>query len=411
MKKLVGFLVVVAVIVGGGYAALGLRGTSKQFYDAPALLMNSKGTVEVAHGGGVYSAASTGMVKTGDGIRTGADGVVVIRFPNGSASALGPSSEVRITSAQMNRSGELTNVLLTLTSGSLATQVSHNKSTPITYQIAAGDGTFTAHGTNFVLAFNSDGTVSLAMINGSVNYSTKGGHSTTVPAGSTATFSNGAVTKTQPRISLQTPDFTTLVSLWSSNQSTTDCTPANIGTGQPVTDSSGVTREVLTSSGLSSQLNSKASAVGASISSFAVTAGAGSASLSGTGSWKGFAGSGSGIMLPDGSGGLAIQANSLVGPAGLNLLGAAPSYISGITLTGISANRMYSCSGSVVVASGSDPPPPHPTVGSGSTATGPTGIAANTPFTFLATFVEPDGTPVPAGLTVTFSQQSGPGTA
>jgi hypothetical protein len=50
-------------------------------------------------------------------------------------------------------------------------------------------------------------------------------------------------------------------------------------------------------------------------------------------------------------------------------------------------------------------------VGSGSTATGPTGIAANTPFTFLATFVQPDGTPVPAGQTVTFSQQSGPGTA
>src|SRR5579859_8118929 len=255
MKKFLGFLVVLAVIVGGGYAALGLRGASKPSFDAPALLVNAKGTVEVARGGGAYSATSTGMVKPGDGVKTGADGVVVIRFPNGSASALGPSSEVLITGAQMNRSGELTNVLLTLTSGSLATQVSHNKSAPITYGIAAGDGTYTAHGTNFVLAFNSDGTVSLAMITGSVSYSTKGGRSTTtVPQGSTATFSNGAVTKTVAHISLQTPDFTTLVSLWSSNQSAADCSPANIGTGQPVTDSSGVTREELTGSGLSSQL-------------------------------------------------------------------------------------------------------------------------------------------------------------
>jgi len=50
-------------------------------------------------------------------------------------------------------------------------------------------------------------------------------------------------------------------------------------------------------------------------------------------------------------------------------------------------------------------------VGSGSTATGPTSVAAGVPFTFLATFIQPDGTPVPAGQPVTFSQLSGPGTA
>src|SRR5262249_25630048 len=50
-------------------------------------------------------------------------------------------------------------------------------------------------------------------------------------------------------------------------------------------------------------------------------------------------------------------------------------------------------------------------VGGGSTATGPTGVAAGVPFTFLATFIQPDGTPVPAGQTVTFSELSGPGTA
>ncbi len=50
-------------------------------------------------------------------------------------------------------------------------------------------------------------------------------------------------------------------------------------------------------------------------------------------------------------------------------------------------------------------------VGSGSSGTGPTGVAAGTPFTFVATFLQPDGTPVPAGVGVTFSQQNGPGTA
>jgi hypothetical protein len=51
------------------------------------------------------------------------------------------------------------------------------------------------------------------------------------------------------------------------------------------------------------------------------------------------------------------------------------------------------------------------TVGSGSTATGPTGVAAGTAFVFLATFVQPGGAPVPAGQTVTFAQRTGPGTA
>ena len=48
------------------------------------------------------------------------------------------------------------------------------------------------------------------------------------------------------------------------------------------------------------------------------------------------------------------------------------------------------------------------TVGGGSSGTGPTGVAPGTPFTFTAQFLQPNGTPVPAGVGVTFSEQSGP---
>lgn len=51
------------------------------------------------------------------------------------------------------------------------------------------------------------------------------------------------------------------------------------------------------------------------------------------------------------------------------------------------------------------------TVGTGSTASGPTAIAGGVPFTFTVRFVQPDGTPEPAGLGVTFSEVSGPTTA
>jgi len=51
------------------------------------------------------------------------------------------------------------------------------------------------------------------------------------------------------------------------------------------------------------------------------------------------------------------------------------------------------------------------TVGSGSTANGPTGEPSGAPFPFVATFVQPDGSPVPAGIRVTFSEIGGPGLA
>ena len=51
------------------------------------------------------------------------------------------------------------------------------------------------------------------------------------------------------------------------------------------------------------------------------------------------------------------------------------------------------------------------TVGSGSSGSAPTSAAGGSPFTFTATFIQPDGTPFPAGLTVTFSQSSGPSAA
>jgi hypothetical protein len=51
------------------------------------------------------------------------------------------------------------------------------------------------------------------------------------------------------------------------------------------------------------------------------------------------------------------------------------------------------------------------TVGPASTASGPAAVAGGVPFTFTAHFVQPDATPEPPGLTVTFSELSGPGTA
>jgi hypothetical protein len=50
------------------------------------------------------------------------------------------------------------------------------------------------------------------------------------------------------------------------------------------------------------------------------------------------------------------------------------------------------------------------TVGGGSTATAPTGVSGGTPFTFLATFLDPSGAPY-VGVTVTFSLSSGPSAA
>ncbi len=48
------------------------------------------------------------------------------------------------------------------------------------------------------------------------------------------------------------------------------------------------------------------------------------------------------------------------------------------------------------------------TVGSGSFGSAPGSVAAGQPFTFTATFKQPNGAPFPAGVPVTFTQVSGP---
>jgi len=48
------------------------------------------------------------------------------------------------------------------------------------------------------------------------------------------------------------------------------------------------------------------------------------------------------------------------------------------------------------------------TVGTGSFGTAPSSVASGQPFTFTATFKQPNGAPFPAGVAVTFTQVSGP---
>jgi hypothetical protein len=177
---------------------------------ASAIVTSQTGTVQVQTGTAPARPLREGdRVNQGDTVSTGAGSSVVLKFDDGSVSALTANSRMTITTYQYNRANNTGSVLLSLIDGGMRALTGLiGKNSPDRVSYRAATATIGIRGTDVTIV-TSAGNVVVSVTDGAISF-TFGGQTVTIPAGQAiharpdGTFSRGAINQIQSQLS-QTP--------------------------------------------------------------------------------------------------------------------------------------------------------------------------------------------------------------
>jgi hypothetical protein len=181
-----------------------------EFVFASAVVTSMTGTAQVQVGSGTARPLREGdRLNQGDTISTGAASSVVLKFDDGSVSALTANSRMTITTFQYNPQTSTGNVLLSLLDGgmrALTGLIGKNSPDKVSYRAATA--TIGIRGTDVTIV-TAAGNVVVSVTDGAVSF-TFNGQTVTIPAGQAVharpdgTFSRGTINQIQSQLS-QTP--------------------------------------------------------------------------------------------------------------------------------------------------------------------------------------------------------------
>jgi FecR-like protein len=131
-------------------------------------------TASIKHGsGGSFAAATTGAtVQGGDSIQTDAKGRAALNLPDGTITRLAGQTTITLDAAHFTKSGNLHDVKLLQQIGRTFTNVTHLV-TGATFQVAGQSATATVRGTRFEVYIKQDGSMTVKLFEGSLDFDGK----------------------------------------------------------------------------------------------------------------------------------------------------------------------------------------------------------------------------------------------
>jgi hypothetical protein len=165
--RLIIILLVVVLIVGAAFFWLSTAASAAP--NAAATLTVFQPATSVAHGGGTFATASTGtVVQPGDSIKTDTKGRAAIQLPDGTLTRLAGGTQITLTSAHFNKSGNLHDVSIFQKIGRTFTNVQHLVS-GASFKVGGQSATASVRGTKFEVVINADGTMVVKLFEGQLD--------------------------------------------------------------------------------------------------------------------------------------------------------------------------------------------------------------------------------------------------
>ena len=171
-RRLLIAIAAVIVLVVGGIVWLNIS-ASAAVEEAGALTVYVP-AVSVAHGSsGQFAAATTGsLVQAGDSVKTDATGRASITLPDGSVMRLATATQVTLTGDHFNHAGHLQDASLAQQVGRTLTDVQHLVS-GASFQVSGKAATATVRGTRFEVYVTADGTMTVKLFDGQLDFDGK----------------------------------------------------------------------------------------------------------------------------------------------------------------------------------------------------------------------------------------------
>jgi hypothetical protein len=171
-RRLLVILFVVVLIVAG--LLVWVNVSAQASVSASAVLTVYQPATSVQHGaGGAFAAATTGsLVQPGDSVQTDAKGRAAITLPDGTLTRLATDTTITLDSAHFSKGGNLHDGKLAQQIGRTFTNVQHLVS-GATFQVAGKSATATVRGTKFEVYITQDGSMTVKLFEGSLDFDGK----------------------------------------------------------------------------------------------------------------------------------------------------------------------------------------------------------------------------------------------
>jgi len=170
-RILIAIAAVIVLVVGG---IIWMNVAAAAAVEEAAALTVFVPTASVAHGGsGQFTAASTGtLVQAGDSVKTDAIGRASITLPDGSMMRLATGTQVTLTGDHFNHSGRLQDTAFAQSIGRTLTDVQHLVS-GASFQVSGKAATATVRGTKFEVFIQADGSMTVKLFDGQLDFDGK----------------------------------------------------------------------------------------------------------------------------------------------------------------------------------------------------------------------------------------------
>ncbi|HEY1421168.1 MAG TPA: FecR family protein [Candidatus Dormibacteraeota bacterium] len=171
-RRLLIALFIVVLIVAGLVVWVNL--SAQAAVSASGVLTVYLPATSVQHGSsGSFAAGSTGsLVQAGDSVQTDATGRAAVTMPDGTLTRLATNTTVTLDSAHFARSGNLHDAKFVQQIGRTFTNVQHLVS-GATFQVAGKSATATVRGTRFEVLIKQDGSMTVKLFDGTLDFDGK----------------------------------------------------------------------------------------------------------------------------------------------------------------------------------------------------------------------------------------------
>jgi hypothetical protein len=184
-RRLLVVLLILILIIGGGIFYLNILAQAAT--NAVGILTVFLPNVTVSHNGGAYAAATTGsLVQPGDSVKTDDKGRAAIQLPDGSVTRLATNTEITLTAAHFSKDGHIHDISWSEKVGRTLHNVQHLVA-GASYKVSGQSAVASVRGTRFEVIVNPDGSMTVKLFDGTLDFIGKNTVHLTAPPGEQAT--------------------------------------------------------------------------------------------------------------------------------------------------------------------------------------------------------------------------------
>jgi FecR protein len=165
-------VVLLILIVGGGIFWLNSSAQAAVNVSATLTVYQPEASLE-RKGAAAFATATSGVqVQAGDSVKTDTKGRASIQLPDGTLTRLASDTEIRLDAAHFTKAGTLRDAKITERIGRTFTSVQHLVS-GATFQVAGQSAVASVRGTKFEVYITADGTMTVKLFDGELDFDGK----------------------------------------------------------------------------------------------------------------------------------------------------------------------------------------------------------------------------------------------